>query len=135
MSKAIKESTISIDRQRQRFLQAKLINHIAQVYFFFAEENEDFENETDIDEFIEFMWDIAIMTAASLGMKVVGETSDGKIITELKPAESVKQFLLDSGIGEKDDNYLEDIEEDEYKDENQEKIAQIDWAEWSEIFE
>lgn len=124
------EGILQLNAQKQRAAQAKLINHIAQVYFFFAEENEDFDNDTDIDEFIDFMWDIAVLTAASLGMKVIGETEDGRIIAELKPSKSVKEFMKKTEIGTEEQLYWEDIEEVPYDYSD----GEVDWGEWSEVF-
>lgn len=124
------DGIIALDAKKQRAAQAKLINHIAQVYFFFAEENEEFEDDEDVDQFINFMWDIAVLTAASLGMKVVGETEDGRIIAEFKPVKSIKEFMIKAEIGEEDSLYWESIEEIPYDD-----TEDVDWGEWSEVFE
>jgi hypothetical protein len=124
------KNVIEIDRLRQRQLQAKLINHIASVYFFFNSEDEDFE-ETDIDDFILDNWDNAILTAAVLGLRVVGETEDGRIVAELKPVESVKKFFIDGKWGDEENTYLEEVDEEDVTS----APADIDWGDFSEIFE
>lgn len=136
MNSKLKESIITIDKKKQKFLQAKMINHIAQVYFFFAEEKEDFDNETDIDEFVEYMWSIATMTAASLGAKVVGETADGRIIVELQPCKSVKEFFIKQNlVEEEDDSTWEDLLDNSYDDVTEGGEIDFDWEEFTEIFE
>lgn len=119
-----KKSMKKIDKARQRELQANLINHIAQVYFYFAEENEEIETDEDLNNFIEFMWDIAVLTSGALGLRVVGETVDGKIVAELKPTSSVKKFMIELGIGEDDDSAWEEIEDNEY---NNLEAVEIEW--------
>lgn len=93
------KNVVTIDKLRQRQLQAKLINHIASVFFYFSvEEGEDFQ-ETDVDELILDNWDNGVLTAAVLGLRVVGEMDDGRIVAELKPTESVKKFFIDNNMG------------------------------------
>jgi hypothetical protein len=129
MSNPIK-NVKKIDSLKQKKLQAKLINHITSVYFFFTSGDEDFE-ETDIDDFILDNWDNAIITAAALGLRVIGETEDGKIVAELKPVESVKKFLIDGNWGGEEDIYMEDIDEEDVTASPEE----IDWGQFSEIFD
>lgn len=124
------KNTKKIDGIKQKQLQAKLINHITSVYFFFNSDDEDFE-EVDVDDFILDQWDNAIITAAALGLRVVGETEDGRIVAELRPVESVKQFLVDGNWGGDEDVYLEDIDEEDVTATPEE----IDWGQFSEIFE
>jgi len=125
------KNVVTIDKLRQRQLQAKLINHIASVFFYFSvEEGEDFQ-ETDVDELILDNWDNGVLTAAVLGLRVVGEMDDGRIVAELKPTESVKKFFIDNNMGGEDNIYLEDVDEEDVTS----TPADIDWGDFSDIFE
>jgi len=125
------KNVVTIDKLRQRQLQAKLINHIASVFFYFSvEEGEDFQ-ETDVDELILDNWDNGVLTAAVLGLRVVGEMDDGRIVAELKPTESVKKFFIDNNMGGEDNVYLEDVDEEDVTS----TPADIDWGDFSDIFE
>lgn len=125
------KNVVTIDKLRQRQLQAKLINHIASVFFYFSvDEGDDFE-ETDVDELILDNWDNGVLTAAVLGLRVVGEMDDGRIVAELKPTESVKKFFIDNNMGGEDNIYLEDVDEEDVTS----TPADIDWGDFSDIFE
>ena len=125
------KNVVTIDKLRQRQLQAKLINHIASVFFYFSvDEGEDFQ-ETDVDELILDNWDNGVLTAAVLGLRVVGEMEDGRIVAELKPTESVKKFFIDNNMGGEDNVYLEDVDEEDVTN----TPADIDWGDFSDIFE
>jgi len=131
MSKSKPPQNINaIDSIKQKQLQAKLINHITSVYFFFNSEGKDFD-EVDIDDFILDQWDNSIITAAALGLRVVGETTDGKIVAELKPVESVKNFLIEGDWGNDDDLFLEEVDEEDVTATPED----IDWGQFSKIFE
>lgn len=138
MTNDIAKSLVKVSPKRQRELQAKLINHIAQVYFYFAEENEELETDEQMTEFVEFMWEIAVLTAAALGMRVLGETTDGRILTECSPTNSIKEFMIDNDIGEEDDLTMEDLEGTPHEiliESTQDENIDIDWGDFEEIFE
>lgn len=122
---------IKINKDEQREIVVQILNHVTQVlYFFFEEHEEDLDDDERMDEFISYIWEVAVLAMGSMNMKVLGKSTDGKFIVEMTPVDSVKKMLIEKSIGEEDDGYYED----NVVDEEPEEGDIIDLGEWEEIF-
>lgn len=101
------------DEQSKRAAAADIANHIVEVLFYFLEEQEEnLDNDEELDEFINFLWNISILCMASLNMKILGTGDGKKIFAELDPVPSIKNLLIEKYVAEPDENYYEDLVED-----------------------
>jgi len=120
---------VRIPKEKQKEHVVDIINHVSEILYYFFEENEELESEEQLEEFVLFVWDIAVLCMGSLNMRIVGETKDGKILAEISPVESVKQMLMEKSIGEEGESYYEDDIEETTSD-----GAEVDLGDWESIF-
>lgn len=120
---------VRIPKQKQKEHVVDIINHVSEVLYYFFEENEQLETDEQVEEFVLFMWDIAVLCMGSLNMKIIGETKDGKVLAEIAPVESVKGMLMEKSVGEEDEAYYEDD-----IDETANAGAEVDLGDWDSIF-
>lgn len=120
---------VRIPKEKQKEHVVDIINHVSEVLYYFFEENEELATDEQLEEFVLFVWDIAVLCMGSLNMRIIGETKDGKVLAEISPVESVKQMLMEKSIGEEDEAYYED-EIDETTNDG----AEVDLGDWESIF-
>lgn len=120
---------VRIPKEKQKEHVVDIINHVSEVLYYFFEENEELATDEQLEEFVLFVWDIAVLCMGSLNMRIIGETKDGKVLAEISPVESVKQMLMEKSIGEEDEAYYEDE-----IDETTNNGAEVDLGDWESIF-
>jgi len=126
---ADEQKIVRISKDKQKDHVVDIVNHVSEVLYYFFEENEELETDEQLEEFVLFVWDIAVLCMGSLNMRIVGETKDGKVLAEISPVESVKQMLMEKSIGEEGEAYYEDDIEESTND-----GAQVDLGDWESIF-
>jgi len=71
----------------------KITDHIVQLLFaFFGDLEDDLDNDDIFNEFVDSLTDIACMTMAIAGMRIIGENSDGSIVARFSPIASMSEF-------------------------------------------
>jgi|688.fasta_scaffold1374468_1 hypothetical protein len=88
-----------------------ILNHVTETLFYFFEDTEEDLDDDDeaLDEFTNFIWIIANVAMASVGMTITGRNSDGTINAVFNPVKSVKEFLQNDYTGDDGDRYFEDM--------------------------
>jgi hypothetical protein len=118
------------DEEARRGAAAEIANHIVEVlFYFFEEQEENLENDEELDEFVQYLWNIAILSMASVNMKILGTGEGRKIFVEMTPESSVKKMLIENYIAEHDENYYEDLVED-----IPDKDANVSFGQWEDVF-
>lgn len=120
---------VRISKAQQKEHIVDIANHISEVLYYFFEENEDFSTDEQVEEFVLYIWDIAVLCMGALNLKVIGETKDGKILAELNPVESIKQMLIEKSFGEDGEAFYE-----EEIDESDASADAVDLGDWENIF-
>lgn len=118
------------DEESRREAAAEIANHIVEVlFYFFEEQEENLDNDDELDDFVQYLWNIAILSMASVNMKILGTGEDRRIFVEMTPEPSVKKMLIEKYIAEHDENYYEDLVED-----NPDEDVSVSFGQWEDVF-
>jgi hypothetical protein len=102
-----------ISPQQKKDATVDILNHITEVlFYFFEEQEENLEDDGVLNDFVGTMWDISIVAMAACGMNVKDVAEDGTYTVSFKPANSVKQFLLEQDYADEDQTFFEDVVEE-----------------------
>ena len=116
-----------VDEGSKRAAAVDVFENVMKVLFFYLEEEQEgLDEEGAMEDFSDFLWDMTVSAMASTGIKILGKDNDGNYIASLKPAKSVKDFLINEDIGKDDhifyEDYLEDLGRDSGFGRHDEKI-------------
>lgn len=108
----IPANIIPFDKNDRKKATVDILNHITEIlFYFFEEQEEDLDDAAVLNEFLQTMWDISILSLASAGMKIIGATEDGGYVATFKPVESVKKFMIEEDYGDESQLFYEDFVE------------------------
>lgn len=97
---------------RDEALQATVgsLQKMLEVLFYFFEEKEDeLEYEENLNDFLQAMWDISIISLLAAGVKIIGKTEDGTYVATVKPLKDFKKFMCEEDYGDESQTFFEDM--------------------------
>ena len=72
-----------------------ILNHVTEVlWHFFSGNEKNLNTEDEINEFVEYLWNIAVACMASVGMEVLENKGDNEDRVAFTPVKNVKEFLV-----------------------------------------
>ena len=81
------------DSEKQE-IASDVLNHATEVLWYFFSANETgLDDEASINQFVEYLWGIAVAAMASAGMEVIGRDEEGRNVLAFTPVENVSDFI------------------------------------------
>ena len=79
------------------------------LFYFFEDEDKELEYEENLNDFLQAMWDISVISLIAAGVKIVGKDEDGNYIAKVRPLEDFKKFMCEEDYGDESQTFLEDM--------------------------
>jgi hypothetical protein len=98
------------NKEQTKDATVDILNHITEVlFYFFEEQEENLEDDGILSDFVSNMWDIAVVSMAACGMRVLGKSPDGSYFVSFRPEKSVKEFLINEDYAEDGQVFFEEF--------------------------
>jgi hypothetical protein len=85
--------------EEQVIANTKIVDHVVQILFsFFGDQEDELDNEEIFNDFVDSLTSIASLILAVAGMNIIGENSEGNLVSKFVPLASMEEFAKKHNI-------------------------------------